>query len=166
MIWLWICTHFWLFHLRCFVINMTPMWHHCIFICFIYAIWFFTRPSVLRILALIFEFLKIPITSWFKLGMYTFCIYKTFTTTQNLVSCGIYFIWGGNSELNVEPLIMILFSESIASLSLQFTGSIKRPLWSYLMYAYSNNFGTICGLVWQSLFTFRQTLKIDDWKNL
>ena len=37
MIRLRICAHCRLFHIRCFGINMTPMWHHCIFICFIYV---------------------------------------------------------------------------------------------------------------------------------
>ena len=58
MIRLRICAHCSLYHIRCFGINMTPMWHHCIFICFIYVIWFFTRPSTLSILAFIFDFFQ------------------------------------------------------------------------------------------------------------
>ena len=50
-----ICAHYSRFHIRCFGRNMTPMWHHCIFICLIYVVWFFTRPSALRILALIIQ---------------------------------------------------------------------------------------------------------------
>ena len=49
MIRLRICAHFSLYHIIWFGINMTPMWHHCIFICFIYVMCFLTRPSVLRI---------------------------------------------------------------------------------------------------------------------
>ena len=37
MIWLWICTYFWLFHIRCFGMNITPIWHDRIFICFMYV---------------------------------------------------------------------------------------------------------------------------------
>ena len=37
---------------------MTLIWNECIFICFVYVVFFFTRPTVLSILALIFEFLK------------------------------------------------------------------------------------------------------------
>ena len=58
MIILRICVKFSLCHIICFVISMTPMWYHYIFICFIYVIWFFTRTSALRILALIFQFFK------------------------------------------------------------------------------------------------------------
>ena len=53
-----ISAHFRIVHIRCFGINMTPMWHHCIFICFIYVMCFLTRPSDLRILDLILEFFK------------------------------------------------------------------------------------------------------------
>ena len=53
-----ICAHFSLFHIRWFGRNMIPMWHHCIFICFIYVMWVFTRPSALRILDFIFSFFK------------------------------------------------------------------------------------------------------------
>ena len=56
MIWLWICTHCCLCHIRCFGINIMTMWNDCIFICFIYTIFFFPRPSVLIILAEILEF--------------------------------------------------------------------------------------------------------------
>ena len=56
MIRLRICAHCSLCHIRCFGINMTSMCHPCIFICFIYVVFFFTRPSVLSILALSFSF--------------------------------------------------------------------------------------------------------------
>ena len=61
--------------------------------------------------------------------------------------------WGGNNEHNVESLIMILLSESIASLIPPSSGSLTRMLWSYLTETFSNNFGTIFGLVWPSMFT-------------
>ena len=51
-----ICTHFILFCIICFGVKMTSMWHHCIFICFKYAIWFSTRTSGLNIETLIFNF--------------------------------------------------------------------------------------------------------------
>ena len=51
-----ICAHCSIFHIWCFGINMTSMWHHCIFICCVYVMCFLTRPSALSILALILEF--------------------------------------------------------------------------------------------------------------
>ena len=45
MIRLRICAHCSLYHIRWFDINMTSMWHDFIFICFIYVMLFFTRPS-------------------------------------------------------------------------------------------------------------------------
>ena len=56
MIILRVCAYCSLCHIRCFGIHMTPMWHHSIFICFISVMCFFTRPSALRILAILFEF--------------------------------------------------------------------------------------------------------------
>ena len=53
-----ICAHCRICHIRCFGINMTPMWNHCIFICFIYVMCFLTRPSALIILDFIFQFFK------------------------------------------------------------------------------------------------------------
>ena len=53
-----ICAHRSIFYIWCFGINMTPMWHHYIFICCIYVMWFLTRPSDLSILDLILEFFK------------------------------------------------------------------------------------------------------------
>ena len=58
MIRLRICAHCSFCHIRCFGINMMPMWHDSIFICFIYVMCFLTRPSALRILALSFSFFK------------------------------------------------------------------------------------------------------------
>ena len=45
-----ICAHCSIFHIRRFGINMTPMWHHCIFIWFIYVMYFSNRPYALSIL--------------------------------------------------------------------------------------------------------------------
>ena len=58
MIRLSICAHCIIYHIISFGIDMTPMWHHCIFICFVYVMWFFTRPSDLRIMYFILEFFK------------------------------------------------------------------------------------------------------------
>ena len=148
MILLWIYTHCWLYHIRCFCINMMPIWHACIFICFTYAIWFFTRSSVLRILALIFEFLKY----WSRHDSNEECInFKNIKHLQphmTLYCADIFFSWGGNSERNVKSLIMILFSAFIASLSPPYTESPTRMLWSSQMDTCSYFFGTICDLVW------------------
>ena len=62
MIRLRICAHCSLCHIRCFGINMTPMWHHYVLICFLYVMWFLTRPFVLSILDLTFDFFQIRIT--------------------------------------------------------------------------------------------------------
>ena len=53
-----ICAHCRICHIRFFGINITPIWNHCIFVCFIYVMWFLTRPSALRILAFILDFFK------------------------------------------------------------------------------------------------------------
>ena len=53
-----ISAHGWICHIRCFRINMTPMWHHCNFICCIYMMCFLNRPSALNIFDLILEFFK------------------------------------------------------------------------------------------------------------
>ena len=58
MIRLMICAHCSLCRIRCFRINMMLVWHHGIFICFIYVLCFFTRPSALRILAFTFQFFR------------------------------------------------------------------------------------------------------------
>ena len=57
---------------------------------------------------------------------------------------------------------MILFSASLDYLSPPSIGSITRLLWSSRMDTCSNNFGTSCGSVWPSMFTFRLSLKIGD----
>ena len=130
IIWLWICKYCCFCHIICFGINMTPMWHDCIFICFIYVIWFFVRPFVLSIIGLIFDFfcyqsrhdsndeyilLEDIQHSWSHMTLYISDI----------------FIWGGNSECNVESLIMILFSAYLASLSPPYDCSLAMMLWSY-----------------------------------
>ena len=62
--------------------------------------------------------------------MYTFGRYTTLTTTHNLVSWRQNLNWDGNNERNIESLIMLLFSASIASLSPPYTGSLTSMLWS------------------------------------
>ena len=73
-----------------------------------------------------------------------------------------FFGWGDSSELNVESLIMILFSAYLASLSPPFSGSLTSLLWSSHTDTWSNNFGKFCGMVWPSMFTLRRSLKISD----
>ena len=58
MIRMWISAHCCICNIRCFGINMTPMWHHCIFTCCIYTMCFLTRPFALNIFVLILEFFK------------------------------------------------------------------------------------------------------------
>ena len=76
--------------------------------------------------------------------------------------CADCFSWGGNSEHNVESMIMILFSAYLASLSSTSTGSLTRLLWCSQIDTCSNNFGTGCDIVWPLMFPFRQSLKIGD----
>ena len=71
--------------------------------------------------------------------------------------------WGGNNERNVESLMMILSSASVAYLSPQSTGSLTIMLWSSQMETCSNNFGTTWSLRWPLMFTFRQSLTFCDW---
>ena len=67
-----------------------------------------------------------------------------------------FFSWGGNSESNIESLIMILFSVYLVSLIPPPSGYLTRLLWSSLKDTCTNNFGKNCGQVWPSMFTFRQ----------
>ena len=87
-----IYAHCSLWYIRLFGINMTPMWHHCIFICFIYVMWFFTRSSALSIETFIFVFFQISITLGYQWWIYTFSRNAKFTTTHDLVTC-IYLLW-------------------------------------------------------------------------
>ena len=65
--------------------------------------------------------------------------------THMTLYLGNIFNWGGNSEHSVESRIMILFYASLASLIPPY------------------NFGTSCGSVWPSMFTFIQPLKTGDY---
>ena len=105
-----ICAHCSLFHIRFFGINMTPMWHHCIFICFIYVIWFFTIPSALRILAFIFQSFKY--LSRQDSNDECIILAEMQHSQPHLIFYRdeICFNWGGNSEHNVESLITILWT--------------------------------------------------------
>ena len=94
--------------------------------------------------------------------MHNFVRYTTFPTTHEFVPWWHFFYWGGNNERNVESLIMILFSAYLDSLSPPSTRSLTRLLWSSWTYIFSNIFGTSYGLLWPSMFTFRQSLKIGD----
>ena len=94
MIWLWIRTHCCLCHIIWFSVNKMPIWHQCVFICFIYVICFSPRSSILSILDLILEFFQIMITPCKKWGMYNFCGYATLTTTHDLVSWWYIFLIG------------------------------------------------------------------------
>ena len=138
MIRLRICAHCILCHIRCFGINITSMWNHCIFICFIYFMWFFNRPSTLGILAFIFDFFQIPITPGYQWWMYTFSINATLPTTHDLVTCRHFVNWGGNSERNVESLITILPSSSLVSLWPPSFVSLTRLLCNYITSGVSN----------------------------
>ena len=71
-----------------------------------------------------------------------------------------FFNCGGNSEHNVESLIMILFSASLASLSPPFSLSLTGLLWSPLKDTCSNNFGTSCGSVWPSIINLQTIIDI------
>ena len=71
--------------------------------------------------------------------------------------------WDGNSECNVESLIIILSSSSLVSLRLSSYVSLTRLLCSSLIATCSNNFGTSWGSVWISNITLIQSLEIGDW---
>ena len=75
----------------------------------------------------------------------------------------ICFNCGGNSERNVESLIIILPSSSLASLIPPSFGSLTRLLCSSLTDTWSNNVGTSWGYVLSSNITLRQSLEIGDW---
>ena len=71
-----------------------------------------------------------------------------------------FFNWGDNSERNVESLIIILFFAYIPSLIPPSTVSLTRLVWSSITDTCSKTFGTSCGSVGPSMFTFRQSLTI------
>ena len=116
MIRLRICAHFSLCNIRCFGINMTPMWHKCIFICFIYVMWFFTWTSALSILDFIFEFYKYLSRQDSNNEHIILAEMQYSQPHMTLYRSEIYFNCGGNSERNVYSLIIILSSSCIASL--------------------------------------------------
>ena len=163
MIWLCIRTNCCLWHIICFGINMKPMWHHYIFICFIYAILFFTRPSVLRTLYIYIYILnndhsmKVMRNVWFLADM------QNSQPHMNLYLDDICFHWGDNSERNVESLIMILFSASLTSLSPPLYVSLIRLLWSSLTDTCSKKIETSYGPVGTSIFNFQFHTIIDNW---
>ena len=160
MIWMLVCTHFFPCHVICFGVNMMPMWHAWIFIAFIYAIWFSTRPSVLSILADILElFLN---NDHAMIVMTNVCFWHICNIRNQTWPCilTIFFNWGGNSERNIESLIMKLSSSSLAYFIPPLSESLTILLWSYWIDTCNNNFGTSCGSVWPSTFTFRQSFTI------
>ena len=69
---------------------------------------------------------------------------------------------GGNCELNVESLIMILSSLSLAYFSPPYIVTLTRLLWSSLTETCNNCYGTSCDSVWPSISTFRKSLKNGD----
>ena len=107
---------------------MTPMWRDRIFICFIYMIVFYPRPSDLSILALIFAFLNYWSLHDSNEEFILLTDINVFKTHINLYIDYLFFNWGGNNAHNVESLIMILFSASLASLSPTCSGSLTRLL--------------------------------------
>ena len=72
----------------------------------------------------------------------------------------ICFNCSDNIECNVESLIMILSSSSLASFIQPSFGSLKNISCNSLTETWSNNFGTSCGSVWSSDITLRQSLEI------
>ena len=79
--------------------------------------------------------------------MYTFGRYATFATTHELVSWHHFLNWGGNSEHNVESLIMILSPSSLAYFSPPSILALTILLRGSLTGTCTNNFGTSCGSV-------------------
>ena len=160
MIWPWIHTHCWIFHIIYFGLNTTLMWHDRIFICFIYANLLFPQT---------FCFDNFRFDPWvFKCrsrhDSNEECILladiKHSQPHITLYLDDVFLNWGGNNKRNFKSLIMILLSASLASLIPPSSGTLTRLLWIYRTYNWSNNFGTTCGLVGKSMFIFRQSLKI------
>ena len=160
-VWKWmirlrIFAHCSLFHIRLFGINMTPMWHHYIFICFINVMWLFTRPSDLSIFDFIFHFFKY--LSRQDSNDECIILAEMQHSQPHMTFYCVEFVlnWDGNSERNVESLIIILSYSSLASLRPPSLGSLTGLFWSYLMNTWSNNFGTSWGSIWSSNITLRQ----------
>ena len=93
--------------------------------------------------------------------MYTFVKYVTFATTHDLVSWLLFLNWDENSEYNVESLIMILSSPSLASLSSPSIVALIRLLWISLTDTCNNNFGISCGSMRPSILHLQKI--IDNW---
>ena len=87
MIIMMIFSHFRLCHIRCFGINMTPIWNDCIF--YVSYMWCAFSPDLLLWSFFIWylSFFQIPITLGKQLWMYTFSRNPTFTTTNDLILC-------------------------------------------------------------------------------
>ena len=66
--------------------------------------------------------------------------------------------WGGNSECNVESLIMILLSSYHAYFIPSLSVSPTRLLWSSLTDTCSNNFVTSCVSVWPSILHLQKII--------
>ena len=148
MIWLWICTH-------CFFFSYYMIWRkydaHGVWLYFyMFHICHFYFPWTLYFEHFGWDpWVFLNKNHAMKLIMYLyFGRYATLATTHDLVSWRFLKNCGGNTERNVELLIMILFSASLASLSTPLYLSLTRLLWSSLTDTCSNNFGTSCGSVW------------------
>ena len=158
MIWLWLFTRCCRFRIRLFGINMTPMWHDRI-LYFSYMWFSFSRD--LLFWAFCIWFLIYLMTDHAMIVMEILYFWKIYNIHNKKWPCIVVtFFFRGNSELNLESLIMILFSASLAFLIPPSAGSLTRMLWGSRTETHSNNFGTICGLLWTPMFTFRKSLKI------
>ena len=162
MVWLWVCTHCCLFHVISFGINMTLMWHDCIFISFIYAKFDFSPDLLFWSLWMMpLSFLNNDHVMIVMMNIYLWQIYNIHNHTWPCI-LETFFNWGGNSERNVESLIRILSYSFIASFIPPSFVALTIFSWSYLTDTYNNNFGTSCGSVWQSIFTFIKSFAIGD----
>ena len=87
--------------------------------------------------------------------MHAFGIYATLTPTHNGLSRGHIFSWGGRIFCNVESLMVILLSLSLAYFSPSSSGGLTMILRSYCTETCNNNFG-IC------FWSFRQYIPTDN----
>ena len=123
---------------------MTPIWHECIFICLIYAILSFTRTSVLGILDLIFIFVcKYQSRHASNVECIIFEDIQNSQPHISLYRADNFFGRGGNSERNVESLIMILLSTFLDSFSPPSFVALKILLWSSLIDTCNKNVGKV-----------------------
>ena len=100
------------------------------FIFFIYVMLFFIRPSALSILDFIFEFFKYLSRQDSNYECIILAYMQHSQPHMTLYCAGICFNWGENSEHNVESLIIILSSSSLASLRTPSLGSLTRLLFT------------------------------------